>query len=123
MRNFTALLRLALPVLFWLGLALVTLLALMPGSAVPPALLFWDKAQHSLAFALLAINGCLAFPRLLGRVCLGLLLHGIALECLQSLFSLSRYGDIYDALADGLGVVLGYALYKFCAKRRQPGPL
>jgi VanZ family protein len=102
---------------FWSGLALVTLLGLMPGSSLPQALLFWDKAQHGLAFALLAILGCLAFPRFLSAVLLGLILHGAVIEILQTLLQLGRYADPYDWLADSLGVLLGYSLCQLRVKR------
>ncbi len=102
----------AMPVFFWLSLALVTVLALMPGPAVPHALLFWDKAQHSLAFAVLAISGCLAFPNNLRCLCLGLITHGAVIEILQSALCRTRYGEVSDWLADGLGVLIGLWLYK-----------
>lgn len=89
----------------------------MPGSSLPLALLFWDKAQHGLAFALLALVGCLAFPRFLPAVLLGLILHGAIIEVVQSLLQLGRYGDVYDSLADTLGVLIGYGLYQLSLKR------
>jgi len=89
----------------------------MPGSSLPPALLFWDKAQHGLAFALLALLGCLAFPRHLTAVIAGLILHGAAIEVLQSLLQLGRYGDPYDCLADSLGVLIGYGIDQLRVRR------
>ncbi len=96
---------------------MVTLLGLMPSSSLPQAVLFWDKAQHSLAFTLLAINGCLAFPRFLTKVLLGLIVHGAAIELLQSLLWLGPYGDVYDWLADILGILIGYSVYQLSVKR------
>ncbi len=110
-------LRPALSLSFWAGLVLVTLLGLMPGSSLPQALLFWDKAQHGLAFALLALIGCFTFPRRLTAVLLGLILHGAVIEVLQSLLQLGRYGDVYDSLADTLGVLIGYSVYQLSLKR------
>jgi VanZ family protein len=89
----------------------------MPGSSLPQALLFWDKAQHGLAFALLALIGCLAFPRSLPAVLVGLTVHGAIIEVLQSLLQLGRCGDIYDSLADTLGVLIGYSIYQLSLKR------
>jgi VanZ family protein len=100
-----------MPFLFFAGLALVTLLALIPGPSVPSPLQFWDKAQHSIAFAVLAVTGCLAFPTRLKQVCLGLLTHGALIELMQSTLTASRVGDAGDWLADGIGVVLGASLY------------
>ena len=89
----------------------------MPGPSLPQALLFWDKAQHGLAFALLAFIGCFAFPRSLAAVSMGLILHGAIIEVLQSLLQLGRYGDVYDSLADTLGVLIGYGVYQLSLKR------
>lgn len=89
----------------------------MPGSSLPQALLFWDKAQHGLAFALLALIGCFAFPRSLAAVSMGLILHGAIIEVLQSLLQLGRYGDVFDSLADTLGVLIGYGVYQLSLKR------
>lgn len=115
MHKLAALLRSALPATFWLGLALTTLVGLLPGSSLPQALLFWDKAQHGIAYSLLALCGGLAFPRALAKLCLALVLHGALLELLQSLFCRGRYGDAYDILADSLGVFIGLLLYKLIA--------
>ncbi|CAN4268677.1 VanZ-like [Methylophilaceae bacterium] len=112
-----SLLRPALRLSFWAGLVLLMLLGLMPGSSLPQALLFWDKAQHVLAFALLALIGCFAFPRHLTAILLCLILYGAIIEVLQSLLQLGRYGDVYDSLADNLGVLIGYSVYQLSLKR------
>jgi glycopeptide antibiotics resistance protein len=36
---------------------------------------------------------------------------------LQSLLQLGRYGDVYDSLADTLGVLIGYSVYQLSLKR------
>ena len=36
---------------------------------------------------------------------------------MQSLLQLGRYGDIYDSLADTLGVLIGYSIYQLSLKR------
>lgn len=121
MHKLAAFLRPALPAVFWLGLALTTVVGLMPGSSLPQALLFWDKAQHGIAYSLLAMSGALAFPRTLTKLCLALVVHGVLLELLQSLFCRGRYGDVYDILADSIGVFIGLMLYKLIASRRLLG--
>ena len=100
-----------LPFLFWIGVILTTILGLIPGTSVPPAFQFWDKAQHSLAFAILAITGLLAFPKKMALVCLGLIAHGALIEVMQSTLTTTRYGDVMDWLADGTGVLIGLVVY------------
>lgn len=102
-----------MPQVFFIGLALVTVLSLIPSTAVPQALQFWDKAQHSLAFAALSITGSLAFPRRVMRVFMGLLAHGAVIEIMQSTLTAARVGDVFDWLADGTGVLLGIGLYLY----------
>lgn len=96
---------------FW-GLALaVTGLSLTPVEHLPPQVFdWWDKAQHALGFAALAIAARLAHPALCGRwLVAGLLLHGAAIELAQAA-SGWRHGDVADWIADALGVGLGWAL-------------
>lgn len=99
-----------LPHLFFLVLVLITALALMPAPAVPQVFQFWDKAQHAMAYAALAVCGCGAFPSRTWRVAAGLLVHGALIEVLQGTLTSSRYGDIGDWFADAIGVSLGMLL-------------
>lgn len=108
----TRLLR-CMPYLFFIGVALVTLLSLIPPTAVPKAVQFWDKAQHSLAFAALAITGMLAFPQRAGLVFVGLLTHGALIEIMQDTLTTTRMGDVFDWLADGAGVLAGAAFHRY----------
>jgi len=90
---------------FW-TLVLVTLwLSLIPADQVPSSLHFWDKAQHALGFAGLAVTGLLAYPSYARRVILGLALLGVGIEVAQWLTGW-RQGDWVDWAADctGLGV-------------------
>ena len=102
-----------MPQLFFIGIAIVTILALIPGTSVPQAFQFWDKAQHSLAFAALSITGCFAFPQRIKHVFFGLLIHGAAIEIMQGTLTKTRFGDIFDWLADGIGVLIGVSMYLF----------
>ncbi|NJD36040.1 MAG: VanZ family protein [Betaproteobacteria bacterium] len=102
-----------MPQVFFLGLALVTILSLMPNTSIPQAFQFWDKAQHSLAYVALSITGCLAFPQWVTRVLLGLLTHGAAIEIMQSTMTATRYGDVQDWLADGIGILVGLGLCRY----------
>jgi VanZ family protein len=71
---------------------------------------WWDKAQHAIAFGALAVLAVLAYPGV-SKVRIGLLLiaHGVLIEVLQY-FTGYRFGDWQDALADGVGVLVGLAL-------------
>lgn len=96
-----------LPHLFLLTLVLATILALIPAPSVPQAVQFWDKAQHTLAYAVLAVTGCAAFPSRARLVAAGLLLHGALIEVLQATLTTTRFGDVADLFADTLGILAG----------------
>ena len=99
-----------LPALFWGLLLGVVILSLLPDEYLPPqAFSVWDKAQHALAFAGLGACGLLAYPRHPGRVLLGLLLYGGAIELAQATTTW-RFGDWHDWLADAIGLAAGSAV-------------
>lgn len=94
--------------LFWTGVVAVLALSLAPaGPRVPTT--GWDKANHFLGFAALAVPGLRAYPGRPAAVVVGLLLFGGLVEVLQSLtpYRLAEWGDW---LADGLGVATGWGL-------------
>jgi VanZ family protein len=91
---------------FWICTIALSALALMPGPYLPPLEIFnwWDKAQHAIGFGVLAV---LAYPeasRL--RIALLLIGQGVLIEVLQY-FGGYRFGDWQDAVADGVGVLVG----------------
>jgi VanZ family protein len=97
---------------FWLSLVAVTILSLLPAPYLPEqALQVWDKAQHSLAYAGLVLTG------LVGRVgrgtvlAIGLLGHGVVVEITQGQLAWRR-GDVLDWVADSVGVLVGYLLFR-----------
>lgn len=95
---------------FWALLLAITTLSLLPVAYLPPqAFSIWDKAQHALAFAALAVAALLAYPRHPGRVLLGLLLYGGAIELAQAATGW-RYGEWSDWLADAVGLAAGALL-------------
>ena len=95
--------------MFWLCFVAVNTLALSPAPYLPPLEIFdwWDKAQHAIAFGALAVLAVLAYPGV-SKVRIGLLLiaHGVLIEVLQY-FTGYRFGDWQDAVADGVGVLVG----------------
>lgn len=108
--------------LLWAALILV--LCLMPGRALPAwhwaDLLSVDKAVHAALFAVLAIlvlraleaqqldldRGALAAALIL---CVA---YGGGLELLQMLSALGRRGDWNDFIANSVGVALGWILHR-----------
>ena len=98
--------------LFWACFLAINILALSPAPYLPPLEIFnwWDKAQHAIAFAVLAVLAVLAYPeasRL--RIALLLIGQGVLIEVLQY-YGGYRFGDWQDAVADGVGVLLGLAM-------------
>ena len=96
---------------FWTCFMAINALALTPGPYLPPEIFnWWDKAQHAIAFGVLAVLAVLAYPeasRL--RIALLLIGQGVLIEVLQY-YGGYRFGDWQDAVADGVGVLLGLAM-------------
>jgi len=88
----------------------VLVLALM--SAPPPMVTTgWDKSNHLLAFAVMAVLGCKAFPQRVAYTLLALLAFGALIEILQSLTP-TRSAEWFDLFADGLGIVSGWGVVR-----------
>ena len=94
---------------FWVCFVVLNALALSPAPYLPPLEIFswWDKAQHAIAFGTLTVLAVLAYPGVSkSRIGLLLMVLGVLIEVLQY-FSGYRYGDWQDAVADGVGVLVG----------------
>jgi len=103
---------------FWALVPATLWLSLVPVEHIPAAFSFWDKAQHALGFAGLALLGLMAYPgRSVLLVC-GLMLFGVGIEIAQWLTGW-RQGDWQDWLADCAGLVLGAALRQLVVKIRK----
>ncbi len=101
----------AMPFVFCFGLVLATVLLLIPSYAVPKAFDFYDKAQHVLLFASLAMAGLSAYPQRVKTAVWGLVFYGGLMEVLQSLLTTTRHGDWIDWLADSVGIAVGLGAY------------
>ncbi len=86
-------------------LALVIgILTLIPLN-VPDAMPGNDKHHHLIAFAALVLPTAALAPKLLWGLLPMLALYGVLIEVLQPF--VGRSGDRMDALADGLGLIVG----------------
>lgn len=97
--------------LWWLAIAVVVVVCLVPAPDLPTVPDNADKLEHLLAFALLAAAAAQLFTtrRALLLAGCGLVLLGIAIECAQGAFTSTRSMDAWDAVADALGVLIGLA--------------
>lgn len=104
---------------FVLLLAVVIYLSIAPGEATPTAGLFWDKAQHALAYAVLGLVGLAAFG---GRwpILIAILLVSGGLEIAQALMPYGRQGDLRDLAANAAGLGLAWLAWRL-GRRIWPG--
>jgi hypothetical protein len=89
----------------------VATLTLMPS---PPRIgaISWDKAQHSVAYAALMWTFLQAWEgRHTLRWAILLIAVGVGLELLQGLMGV-RFMEVFDMMANGLGVLLGYGAWR-----------
>ena len=113
MRNFVNNRIVGLPVKawrwnFWVCVLAVLVLALIPmGPNIPTT--GWDKGNHLLAFSVMAVLGCWAYPGRTITVLVGLLAYGGLIEVLQS-FTPYRFAEWGDLPADAMGLALGWVL-------------
>ncbi|MBA4795558.1 hypothetical protein [Phenylobacterium sp.] len=106
--------------LFVLLLAAVIYLSIAPGEATPTAGLFWDKAQHAIAYAVLGLAGLAAFG---GRwpVLVALLAVSGGLEIAQALTPFGRQGDLRDLAANAGGLLLALLAWRLGQRLRAAG--
>ncbi|MCF7222144.1 VanZ family protein [Marilutibacter chinensis] len=93
--------------------ALVIAASLLPARELPPAPFDGiDKLEHFLAYAVLAAGAVMLFARRGVQLLLALALValGIGLEFAQGALTASRQADGLDALANTLGVLVGWSL-------------
>jgi VanZ family protein len=108
-----------MPYIFWFGFVATVLVTLMPSHEIPKSFIFWDKAQHSLAFFLLMLTGCLAYPKKVIWLLIGLTIYGASIEVMQKYFTRTRSGDFLDLIADFAGIVIGYLIFLLINQRLQ----
>lgn len=95
--------------LAWVAVGAVVYLSLVPNPPNIPVT-EGDKWGHTLGYALLMIWFVQLYQRPLhARLGLGVLLLGIAMECMQGLTSYRSF-EWWDMVADGGGVLVGWLL-------------
>ncbi len=98
--------------LWWLAVAVVFVVCLVPAPDLPRTPPGFDKVEHVLAFFLLAASAVQLYRgrRALWRAAIGLLALGVAIELAQYAFTATRSMDPRDVLADAAGVAAGFAI-------------
>lgn len=96
---------------FWSALAFAYVCALLPGD---PHIVSYDKANHGIAFATLALLARIGWPRVRAwRIAFALIAFGGLIELSQALPLIHRDASWGDLLADTIatlgGLVLGTA--------------
>jgi VanZ family protein len=104
--------------LFWAYLSTLLVLSLMPTGQLPNLVFsIWDKAQHALGFALLAVLAMRAYPGwALLNMATALLVFGGLVELAQAATGW-RLGEWADLLADGLGIGVGLLAWRWTHRR------
>lgn len=105
---------------FALALAVVTVLLLLPSDELPKTGV-WDKFEHALTFAVLALLGTAAFPerRHAWWLAFGLIGFGAICEILQTWVP-GRAVSFADGLANAVGVLVAAAALALFRKRTKP---
>jgi VanZ family protein len=101
---------------FAAALVVVMALALAP-PGFPTPTTGWDKANHALTFAALALLGFASYPQRKSAVLAALLAYGGAIELLQGLTDY-RTAEWLDWAADAVGLALGSVLTRLSRRGR-----
>ena len=104
--------------LYALAAGVLLYLCLAPSKDLPSVNL-WDKAEHAIAWAVLAGSGLVLFPRHPARVALFALAFGALVEVLQGNLPFGRDMDWTDWAADLVGVAASLALYALVRRVRR----
>lgn len=104
-----------------------------PGSYIPEVITFWewlqyDKIVHVFVFALLSLLILYGYREqywqsnrryviVIGTI-VATSLYGITTEILQHYIFIGRFGNVYDAMADCLGALLGWVVFRWMARKK-----
>lgn len=87
------------------AVAVLLYLCLAPGKDLPEEHL-WDKAEHAIAWFVLAAIGLAFWPGRPGRIAGFAVGLGALVEVLQAIMPFGRDGDWHDWVADSVGVAV-----------------
>jgi VanZ family protein len=94
----------------WRWLLAFAMLGLLVLSLLPPSVRLpstgWDKSNHMIGFATLALLSHWAWPGRTVIALAALLAYGGLIEVLQS-FTPNRFAEFGDLIADGIGLLVG----------------
>jgi len=77
-----------------------------------------DKIAHFTFFFILALISFFNFSKnKIISIFLGLLFYAILTEVMQGLMNLGRSADFFDFIADSVGIILGYFVFKYINDR------
>ena len=93
---------------YGVAVAVLFYLTLAPSDQLPKENI-WDKAQHAIAWLVLAAAGLLLWPSRPWRIAGFAMAVGVLVEVLQSVTPFGRQGDARDLLGDGVGVAIALA--------------
>src|SRR5471030_2190218 len=80
-------------------------MTMAPTRDVPGAELIWDKAEHSIAWAVLTGSGLLLSTKRRWAIGVFAFLFGAAVEVAQAIMPLGRDGEWQDLAGDSVGIV------------------
>ncbi|MDB5494684.1 MAG: hypothetical protein JWP86_2021 [Phenylobacterium sp.] len=103
--------------LYGLATAILLYMCLAPSKALPNSHL-WDKAEHAIAWAVLAGVGLTLFPGRPVAIVVFALGFGVLVEVLQTALPFGREGDWKDWVADCVGVAAALAIYALVRRLR-----
>jgi len=103
--------------LYGLAVAVLLYLCLAPTRDLPKVTL-WDKAEHAIAWFVLATVGFVLFPARVGRVVVFAVALGGIVELLQGALPTGRDMDWKDWVADSAGVTVALAGWMLAQRRR-----
>ncbi|MCU0340091.1 MAG: VanZ family protein [Spirosomaceae bacterium] len=89
----------------------------LPGKDVPD--LGWDKLHHFGAFGIMSALWYWAKPQHPWAVVRGLTLYGFFIEIWQHVLPIGRTFDLWDGIADALGVIVAIPIAKWCMNLAQ----
>ncbi len=104
--------------LFWAAALFALVMALLPPE--PGTSLIPDKVQHAVAFGVLGLLGCLAYPRLRTVwLVIGLSLFGGLIELAQGTSFIHRDCDPLDWLTDTVACAVVVTAFRWWSTSRQ----